>query len=127
VSEIEKGKKLPGSEILTMLKQHFETDINWILTGDGEPFIGQNPPQTQPTAAKMDENPVVADLLDGARKVLTSGNPVAYDALERNIRYFSHAIEVERRLNAMELRLKKIEERAGPDCCIDHDTQRKAG
>lgn len=60
---------------------------------------------------ELDENPEIAELLEGARKVLKSGNQVAYDALERNIRYFSHAIETEKRLQAMESRLEVFEKR----------------
>jgi hypothetical protein len=60
------------------------------------------------------DNPMVAELLENARKVLNSGNPVAFDALERNIRYFAHAVEVEKRLSAMESRLERL---------IDQDQQ----
>lgn len=45
------------------------------------------------------------------RRVLKSGNQVAFDALERNIRYFDHAIKTEERLQIMESRLKNVEKR----------------
>ncbi|WP_316347663.1 helix-turn-helix transcriptional regulator [Desulfuromonas acetoxidans] len=34
ISEIEKGKKVPGGELLTMLKRVFDVDINWLLLGE---------------------------------------------------------------------------------------------
>ena len=46
--------------------------------------------------------------MEGARRVLTSGNHIAFDALERNIRYFDHAIEAERQLNEMKSDVEMI-------------------
>lgn len=104
ISALEKNDKLPGSEILVSLKQCFGIDLNWILMGEGEePIVGR-------VAPVFDDNPEVAELLEGARKVLTSGNPIAFDALERNIRYFSHAIEVEKRMGEMEAKLAEVDE-----------------
>lgn len=48
--------------------------------------------------------------MEGARRVLTSGNPIAFDALERNIRYFDHAIEAERRADATEREIQEMKE-----------------
>jgi len=48
--------------------------------------------------------------MEGARRVLKSGNPVAFDALERNIRYFDYAIRQEQRMEEMERRLARLEE-----------------
>jgi len=39
ISEIEAGKKLPGSEILSSLLRSFELNINWLLSGQGEMII----------------------------------------------------------------------------------------
>ncbi|MBN2060737.1 MAG: helix-turn-helix transcriptional regulator [Deltaproteobacteria bacterium] len=58
-----------------------------------------------------DASPEVHDLLIGAKKVLTSGNKVAFDALERNIRYFSHAIEAEKRLDESRDSIKDLKEK----------------
>ena len=55
--------------------------------------------------SQADEDPEVAELLEGARRVLKSGNPIAFDALERNIRYFDHAVAVEKRLAIVEEKL----------------------
>lgn len=49
----------------------------------------------------LDPDPEISELMEGARRVLTSGNPIAFDALERNIRYFDHAIATEKELQEM--------------------------
>lgn len=41
------------------------------------------------------ESPEIEELLDDARYVLTAGNALAFNALERNIKYFRHAVTVE--------------------------------
>lgn len=56
-------------------------------------------------------SPEVAELLEGAKRVLQSGNVVAFDALERNIRYFDFAIQQEQRMFEMEKRLAALEEK----------------
>ena len=50
--------------------------------------------------------PEIVELLEGARKVLKSGNKVAFEALERNIRYFSQAIDDQKEL----MRLRGVKE-----------------
>jgi hypothetical protein len=59
----------------------------------------------------LDKNPEIADLIEGARKVLTSGNALAHDALTRNIKYFSHAVDAENRLQNTEGKLSDLESR----------------
>jgi len=104
ISEIEQGKTRPGSNFLVSLSREFDVNLHWLLTGDGESEVGST---IKPVSG---DPPELAELLEGARKVLTSGNPIAFDALERNIRYFSHAIEVEKRLQEMEAKLADIDE-----------------
>jgi len=57
----------------------------------------------------LEKDPIVVELLEAARRVLKSGNQVAIDALERNIRYFDHAVRVESRLHHMEDRQEVLE------------------
>ncbi len=105
ISALEKNEKAPGSDILISIKQFFDVDLNWLLVGDGD-----EPDSEEIKQVALDPNPEIADLLEGARKVLTSGNPIAFDALERNIRYFSHSLEVEKRLQEMEAKLAEMDE-----------------
>jgi len=67
-------------------------------------------------------SPEVVELLEGAKRVLKSGNVVAFDALERNIRYFDFAIRQERdmveqkkKMEMMEKRLAALEKNKGCD------------
>lgn len=39
ISEIEAGKKMPGSEFLMSLKQTYNIDTNWLLAGEGDMYI----------------------------------------------------------------------------------------
>lgn len=36
VGKYERDKMLPGSDVLTRLRQDWRVDINWLLTGEGE-------------------------------------------------------------------------------------------
>lgn len=84
--------------------------IDWALNEkvNLQDFIVGGKYQTEETHAYLDEDPEIAELLEGARRVLKSGNPVAFDALERNIRYFDHAVATEKRLEAVEEKLETV-------------------
>jgi len=84
---------MPGSNFLISLNREFGVNLHWLLTGE---LITDN------KSTELDPDPEISELLSGARNVLTSGNSIAFDALERNIRYFSHAIDVEKRMQGME-------------------------
>lgn len=95
---------MPGSSFLISLNREFGVNLHWLLTGEGESDVGSA------VVSISGDPPELAELLEGARKVLTSGNPIAFDALERNIRYFSHAIEVEKRMQEMETKLAEVDD-----------------
>lgn len=97
--------RVPKADALANICIKFNVNLNWLVSGIGSPYIG-----AENSSTVLDPDPEIADLLAGARNVLTSGNPIAFDALERNIRYFSHAIEVEKRLQEMEAKLADIDE-----------------
>lgn len=42
ISEIEQGKKMPGSEFLLSLWRVFEVDLNWFLTGEEKEAAEKN-------------------------------------------------------------------------------------
>ena len=75
-------------------------DINYLLRGDL--------PVTDGTSLDLD--PRIANLMEGARRVLTSGNTLAFHALEQNIMYFDHAIVAERHAAEMEKKVEEMEE-----------------
>jgi len=50
ISEIEAGKKIPGSEFLISLKRVYQIDIDWLLTGEGEMKRGEKGERPQVAA-----------------------------------------------------------------------------
>ncbi|WP_310598810.1 hypothetical protein [Desulfobulbus sp.] len=99
--------RLPKADALSNICKTYNVNLNWLVNGVGERYLSDD---QQNSAIQTDDPPEIAELLDGARKVLTSGNPVAFDALERNIRYFSHAIEVEKRMQEVEAKLAEMDD-----------------
>ena len=73
-------------------------DLNYLLRGNT--LSGHTP---------IDPDPEVSSLMEGARRVLTSGNHVAFRALEQNIRYFDHAIAAEKRADETERKIAEME------------------
>lgn len=123
---------IPKGMYLFKLSRELKCSIDYLIIGEESPYIQEDWIPEIPagmTKAELDEyskekkswlndkchkeaisdeDPEVADLLEGARRVLKSGNPVAFDALERNIRYFDHAVATEKRLEAVEGKLEKL-------------------
>jgi len=101
-SEVINLKSGPSFKLLFGIAKEFPgINVKWLLTGEGEMLVDEN-------HVIVDEDPEIAELLEGARRVLKSGNPVAFDALERNIRYFDHAVATEKRLEALEEKLEVL-------------------
>jgi transcriptional regulator with XRE-family HTH domain len=132
LSGIENNKRYPPSVSLKNLVQYTNINIHWLYFGEGEKTRGAESEKKMEVAEEasiykvevLDSDPGIADLLKAAKKVLKSGNQVAYDALERNIRYFDHAIETEKRLRVMESRLEDVEKRL-PQKPEDKNTKKK--
>lgn len=58
ISGIESGKNMAGGEFLLRLNREFGVDLNWLLTGIGEPFVSTMPPapvKLAPAAAVLRE------------------------------------------------------------------------
>jgi len=97
--------RVPGVDALTNICEFYKVNINWLLTGKGAIYIiGEDD-------SGLDPDPDIARLMEGARRVLKSGNPVAFDALERNIKYFDYAIQQERELAEQKGKLTEMEKR----------------
>lgn len=95
--------RTPSADVLFYICRKYNVNLNWLVAGIGPKYItAQGEPHV------LDPDPEIADLMKGAQRVLTSGNPIAFDALERNIRYFDHAIEAERQLNEMKSDVEMI-------------------
>ncbi len=93
----------PSSKFLTRILELFNVNINWLLTGNGSKYI-----ESDGHAGNGD--PETANLLQKTRRILNSGNSTAFEALERNIRYFDQALSTEQRLRETERRMKKLED-----------------
>jgi len=88
--------RIPPADVLGNICEKHNVNLNWLVLGIEPKYI-----TPQGEAHALDPDPEIAGLMEGARRVLTSGNPIAFDALERNIRYFDHAINAEKQLNEM--------------------------
>ena len=109
LSDIENNKSKPSSGPINGLIRKTDINIYWLFTGEGEMGRGTEKDveirEDNTYIYKeedLDSDPDIADLLKAARRVLKSENKVAFDALERNIRYFDHSIKTENRLKAIE-------------------------
>jgi len=112
LSDIENNKAKPSSKAIENLIRHSDISIYWLYTGLGDMVRTDAELKGKPGPRPI--NPTIAALLESARTVLESGNPVAFDALERNIRYFEHAIKAEERTASLEEKcdtlIKKVED-----------------
>lgn len=96
--------RVPPADAIANICSTYGISLNWLVLGIGPKFMTK---QGEPPA--LDPDPEIASLMEGARRVLTSGNPIAFDALERNIRYFDHAIAAEKRADVMEKKIEAIQ------------------
>jgi transcriptional regulator with XRE-family HTH domain len=95
--------RLPNADILNNICNTYDVNLNWLVSGRGPKYIQNDDSELQP----LDPNPEIAELMEGARNVLTSGIPEVFDALERNIRYYSRAIAAEKRADKIEKEMKE--------------------
>ncbi len=100
LSGLENNKSKPSTDTLASLVRHTDINIDWLLTG-----------QKQNQGGPCDADPEIAELLEQARNVLKSGNPMAFQALAHNIKYFDHAVKVEKRLVEAEEAQRQSEKR----------------
>ena len=99
-----KKGKVPSPEYLVRIREECGVSIDWFLTGIGQKYISANT-----EGGPCDPDPEVAQLLEGARRVLKSGNPIAFEALKHNIKYFDHAVKTEKRLTQSEEKQQELE------------------
>lgn len=97
--------RIPKVDHIVRIHETYGVNINWLLVGTGEPYHRVNDNGELPTVDRAE----IRDLLRLAKEVLTSDNELAAEALENNIRYFAHAIKVEKRLVDIESRLADLE------------------
>lgn len=86
--------RAPSAESLVAICENLGVDLNWLLTGQGEPFLTATPPAAQPKA-----NSELAALIGMTAEILQSGTDYA-DSLAANIKSFHKSVEMERQLAA---------------------------
>jgi len=116
--------RMPPSGLLILLKEKYghHMNIDWLLAGEGEmtkkKALGDADagksnvaqfPIDEPKPSYQEDDPRITELLEAAKRVLKSGNEIAFDALERNIRYFDHSIQSEKRFQDVEGRMNNME------------------
>ncbi len=118
ISEIENGKKMPGSDILFALKNNMKVNINWFITGIGEMF------ETSYAPAEVVAEPVesyakdINDLLKAAADILRSDNETIKSALKSNIIAFHYTVNCDKELENLKRdvdAMKKIINPKGPN------------
>jgi|LGVF01.1.fsa_nt_gb transcriptional regulator with XRE-family HTH domain len=105
LSAVENNKTKTSSQTIVNLVQNTDINIYWLFSGKGT-MLREKDTNEAYSETSLDNDPEVAELLEGAKKVLKSGNKAAFDALQRNIRYFAHTIKVEERLVKIEQNMK---------------------
>lgn len=118
-------KTVPGIDKLKLICEAIPCSADWLLFGTG-PEQRDSSSVHKSTAEYIAEklkggdaktegadgglDPRIESLLQAVKRILVSGNQMAYDALENNIRYFDHAVAAEQRLCALEEEQKRIRE-----------------
>lgn len=98
---INKGRP-PHLEHLLRIHEIFSVDINWLVTGEGHPFIKK----VEPSA--IDPDPEINEMLEMTRAVITSNTGFAH-SLKANIRSFYDAVETQNKLDQLEQRISEVE------------------
>ena len=102
--------RVPHVDHLIRIRETFFINIDWLLSGEGDPFIGSK------SAGKIDrdEDPETAELIDMTREIINSETNYSF-SLKANIRSFHHAMRTEEKYNNIERRIARIENgRNGP-------------
>ena len=115
----ERSDALPGSKYLEVIHRVFGVDINWLLTGEGEPYINKDidvagghqfAEHAARYAAAGDPGsaPALGKAVDMLAMVLNSGQQVFIQALVSNLVAFSEAITNHRN---QDQRIKLLEDK----------------
>ena len=115
----ENNESLPGSKYLEAIHRVFGVDINWLLTGEGEPYINKDidvagghqfAEHAARYAAAGDPGsaPALGKAVDMLAMVLNSGQQVFIQALVSNLVAFSEAITNHRN---QDQRIKLLEDK----------------
>jgi transcriptional regulator with XRE-family HTH domain len=117
IARWEQGRGTPKGGELARIAKEFNVNIHWLLTGETGPPVREETAiykdREEPRPYLNDTPEWVAELLRKARQVLQSGNKAASDALEKNIEYFSKAVDIESKQESLEAEKQRISDRMG--------------
>jgi transcriptional regulator with XRE-family HTH domain len=55
ISDIIKGKNSPSAKFLTLLSEQYNVNLNWLLTGKGSMFNGNDPPEDSNRISELEK------------------------------------------------------------------------
>jgi len=97
---------LPKGDTLQRIHKEFNVDINWLLTGEGEPYIKKDreeilmPGMIAESLAEYEERaPVLGQAVDMLATIFGSGNQVFAQAVMSSLRASSDALNIMKQRN----------------------------
>lgn len=99
----------PSSGFCEQILEHFNVDLNWLISGKGSPYIKGEKENNGPTA---DVDPEVNELLNMTRAVIKSNTGYAH-SLKANIRSFHDAVETRQEIQDLKQRVAEMEKDRG--------------
>jgi transcriptional regulator with XRE-family HTH domain len=125
LSGLENDKVNTSSETLSNLSKNTNININWLLTGIGNPYKtidqaenvdpGQSYALGEPIPVYGPDRPNIGPAVDLLANILRSGDQVIVQALMANLHAFNRAVEKDRaqltRIQELEEKCRVLEER----------------
>lgn len=117
-----KGDKAPGGKVLSKIRKIFGVSIDWLLTGEGKPFIKSNPflpsitkPEDPHNHRSSTTDELYVDDFVTAVTVLQQiwehGDNGIIEAFKANLQTLARTVRKERQLNRQTEKTKQLEER----------------
>ncbi len=108
ISEIERDLKMPGGDFILTLKRTMQVNINWLLSGKGQPHLQDEDQVVCEREPEYRDSSEVTELIQMTREIVTSETEYAA-SLGANIRSFHRAMNLERKVQDHERRIAQIE------------------
>ncbi len=111
VQNWENKNKLPKGDILQRIQEIFNVNINWLLTGDGDPYLYRSSmngsPRISESSGLYNKTGGLGQAVDQLAQILTSGNELIVRAILFNLQAFYDTVINQKRDKE---RIKKLEE-----------------
>lgn len=105
-----KDGRVPNWEHLIRISETCGVCIDWLLTGIGPKNITDHSEQQL-----LDPDPEITELMEGARRVLTSGNPIAATMLEMHIKQIESTIKADKERDELKRKIAQLEQERQKD------------